>query len=104
MLRVECKNRRFGSLLYHVNCDLLKAVSLALGKSRLREKGVEQESVVASPPQLSPSLDEQITTVACYLNDRVHRQAKTFVASFSDSPEKCAAFSIKQLYNLSIRT
>jgi len=65
---------------------------------------VEQESVVASPPQLSPSLDEQITTVACYLNDRVHRQAKTFVASFSDSPEKYAAFSIKQLYNLSIRT
>lgn len=52
MLRVECKHRHFGSLLYHVNCDLLKAVSLALGKSQLREKEVEQESAVASPPQL----------------------------------------------------
>ena len=50
MLRVECKHRRFGSLLYHVNCDLLKAVSLALGRSRLHEKEVEQESAVDHSP------------------------------------------------------
>ncbi len=98
MLRVECKHRRFGSLLYHVNCDLLKAVSLALGRNRLHVKEGEQESAVAHPPQVSLSWDEQITSVASYLNDRVHQQAKTFVANFRDSPDKYAAFSIEWLY------
>ena len=47
---------------------------------------------------MSLSWDEQITSVACYLNEKVHQQAKTFVASFSDIPEKYATFSIEQLY------
>ena len=47
---------------------------------------------------MSLSWDEQITTVASYLNNKVHQQAKTFVANFCDSPEKYAPFSIEWLY------
>ncbi len=36
------------ALLYHVNCDLLKEVSLALGKGRLHEKGGTRLSSNAS--------------------------------------------------------
>ncbi len=56
-------------------------------------KKVEQDS-----PQMPLSWDEQITSVAYYPNNKVHQQAKTFVASFSDSPEKYATFSIELLY------
>lgn len=99
MLRVECKHRRFGSLLYHVNCGLLNALSLALGRRRLHDKEEEPVSVdTTSQPQTLLSWDEQVTKVATYLNTKVHQQAKTFVASFSSSPEKYATFSIENLF------
>ena len=93
-LHVECKHRRFGSLLYHANCDLLKAVSLALGRNRLHK--ITQTEPPQSPPPLT--IDDQISSVALYLNERVHMQAKTFVANFHDAPEKYASFSIDWLY------
>ena len=59
---------------------------------------MEQESEALHPPQMSLSRDEQITTVASYLNNRDSQQAKTFVANFRNSPEKYASFSIEWLY------
>ena len=32
-LQVQCKHRKYGSLLFHQNCDLVKAISTALGKT-----------------------------------------------------------------------
>lgn len=97
MLIVECKHKRFGSLLYHVNCDLLNAVSLALGRSRLHNKAVYRESVATQPSKAS-HWDQQIACVADYLNNRVHQQANTFLANFYDTPEKYATFSVEWFY------
>ena len=72
MLIVECNHKRFGSLLYHVNCDLLNAVSLALGRGRLHNKAVYRESVATQPSKAS-HWNQQIACVADYLNNRVHQ-------------------------------
>ena len=92
-LCVECRQRRSGSLLYHANCDLLNAVSLALGRNRLHK--ITQTEPPKSPPP--STIDDQISSVALYLNERVHMQAKTFVATFHDAPEKYAIFLVQWL-------
>ena len=37
VLEVQCRHKRFGTLLYHKSCDLIHALSLALGRTETRE-------------------------------------------------------------------
>jgi len=51
MLEVQCRHRRYGTLVYHKSCDLVNALSTALGKSEHKgtcactDIGKQQEQV-----------------------------------------------------------
>ena len=89
ILKVECKHRRFGSIVHHVNCDLSKAVSLALGRGRMESKRQEP----------SFTLDNQLQNVASYLNEKVHKQAKSFISAFGNCTDKYTTFDIEELFD-----
>ena len=36
MLEAQCRQRRYGTLIYHKSCDLIHALSSALGKGQIR--------------------------------------------------------------------
>ena len=58
MLQVECKHKRYGSLLFHKNCDLLKALSSVLGKNKILQSNDSNEDS-RSTGNKSPSIEEQ---------------------------------------------
>ena len=66
---VQCKCRRYGSILYLYVCDLVKALSAALGKSQPTQKA---ESKPALPQPIS--IVETVTSTTS-INDRIHIQA-----------------------------
>ena len=84
MMEVKCKHRRYGSLVFHKNCDLLNAISLALGRSCAGQKDAHRISANTAKQQTSNSIEEQIAVVANHLNDRVQQQIKTLIGSHSD--------------------
>ena len=43
MLEVQCRHRRYGTLVYHNSCDLVQALSSALGKSDTKTKNTNNE-------------------------------------------------------------
>ena len=43
MLEVQCRHRRYGTLVYHNSCDLVQALSSALGKSDTKTKPTNNE-------------------------------------------------------------
>ena len=64
-------------MVFHKNCDLLTALSIALGKQKSAHGKIcgEPETTEGNP---APSIDEKITTVAAHLNQKLHEQAKTY--------------------------
>ncbi len=89
LLQVKCKHRRYGSVLFYRDCDLIKALSTALGKSQDHQKSPQP---VSSIPE--PSLDRQVDSVASYLNEKVHTQAKALVSEFQGSPSKYTTLNL----------
>ncbi len=45
------------------------------------------ERLATTQINLAPSIDENITTVAAHLNQKLHEQAKAFIAEFK-TPDK----------------
>ena len=70
LLRVECKHRRFGSLLCHRDCDLVNALSIALGKVH-KHRQLDSYSTIQTIPELN--ISTQVNIVA---NDRLHTQIR----------------------------
>lgn len=91
MLTVTCKVDCYGTLLFHKNCDLLKALSAALANDTRKShapKPKESENLCAS------SMKDHMHTVSLYLNEKLHDQAKTLVAAFKNKPLRYSTFSI----------
>ena len=89
-----CKHACFGTMIYHKNCDLLNALSLALGR---------QTSMIAKaskppelPPNASPSIEQQVKTVASHLNAKLHKQSQEIVKSFMP-PENYLQMNLTEL-------
>ncbi len=45
MLEVHCRHRRYGTILFHKNCDLVSALSIALGKRQSPKIKQEQDEI-----------------------------------------------------------
>ena len=94
VLEVQCRHKRFGTLLYHKSCDLIHALSLALGRTETREEKTKMPDLGKSVTELQPSLPQQMNTVAVYLNNKLHQRAKVLKQSFEEAPESIANLNI----------
>ena len=104
VLSVACRHFRYGTVLYHKNCDLVSAVSAALGRSKTDIPITDYRvNVVQGPsPQTSLSvgqecacdcsIETQIENVSSYLNDKVHKLAKALITSYQNTPQLYATF------------
>lgn len=90
VLEVQCKHKCYGTLIYHKNCDLVHALSLALGTAETRSEKAKMPDLCTSKVQL-PSLDQQLRTVAVYLNNKLHRRANQL---YNEAPESIANLDI----------
>lgn len=68
-------------MVFHRNCDLLKALSATLGLLKHHEKqNMEEPSTDPNTNKSAPSLDENVQMVARHLNVKLHEQAKKFIS------------------------
>lgn len=87
--------------LLHINCDLLKALSSALGKNKaIQTYGSSEESSSTESDGKLPTIEEQRNNVANDMNTRLHNQSKALVTSFQNSPEKYATLKIDTVYEM----
>ena len=83
---VECKHKRFGSLVLYRHCDLLKALSTALGKG------------VVSQKQNPTICDEaKFDEVVMFLNEKLHAQAKKLTTEYRGVPSKFTNLDLQNL-------
>ena len=91
-LEVHCRQRCYGTVVFHKGCDMIQALCTALGKSQnIRHQAEHQlESKVSAETEPSSPLniEKQVQTVALFLNNKLHERARTINASFNESPEK----------------
>ena len=93
-----CKHKRYGTLLYSRNGDLLRALSKALGKQKQQrsEATIRQEyrSVVSTAMATSHELTEDTILQVCEaLNGRINKQTKRLIEAHQSYPLICATFN-----------
>ena len=96
-LGVVCKHRKYGTLLYKRDGDLLKALSKALGNATgiAREAAAQLElsAEISTCNKKQDSVNnDDLAGVCLTLNKRVHNQAKVMIQTYSDDPLLCAEF------------
>ena len=92
---VHCRQRRYGTVLFHKGCDMIQALCTALGKSQVVQRQAECELMSEDTEQASPpNSEKQVQTVALYLNNKLHDRARTINASFNEPPEKIRTVNI----------
>ena len=101
-LQVHCKQDRYGSVLFHKDCDLVKALSTALGKcqtlqKQLNEQRVETQISKASTTECQLSMQEQVGNVAHHLNGKIHQQASQFIATYQNNPKQYTLLNLETL-------
>ena len=96
MLIKQCKCRQYGSMVYLHGCDLVKALSAALGKSQTTTKFSQETEKQLPLPQPS-NIDEKVEDVTSFINDRMHMQARKIVAAYENSPHKLQSFRFDRL-------
>ncbi len=94
MLEVHCRHRRYGTILFHKNCDLINALSIALGKQQRPKSNPQQADIHDSEPTC---IKNSVTTVAKYLNGILHERARTVCVEYNGIPEKVCNFNLCEL-------
>lgn len=93
-----CKHKRYGTLLYCRNGDLIRALSKALGKQKQQrsEATIRQKyrSVVSTAMATAHELTEDTILQACEaLNGRINKQTKRLIEAYQSDPLICATFN-----------
>ena len=95
MIEVQCRQRRYGTLVYHKNCDLVHALSSALGRHEIiaeaTSRSKSKEAIVEPPLE---DIQDHMQKVALYLNKKLHVRANTQRESFNQIPENIAVFDL----------
>lgn len=86
-LEVQCKHKRFGSLLFNKHCDLIKALSSALGRGQPAPTSTTAHSVPTAT----------IDSMATHLNAKLHDQAKALTAEYKFDPSKFSSLALRHL-------
>ena len=97
LLEVQCKHKRHGSILFLKDCDLVAAVSHALGKQAAAIKQKSTHEIHPSPPQAATcTLDERLVQVSSsYINNRLHKQAKDLVSHYKNNPHEYSTLNLE---------
>ncbi len=100
LLEVQCKHRKYGSVLFRQNGDLVTAVSAALGQSQTIQKHLERqhEEDSALSHQLQPdqpTLEQKVEAVSIHINDRLHKQAQALQTAYKDTPGKYKTLNLQ---------
>ena len=101
-IEVQCKHKRFGSVIFHKECNLVKAMSTALGKAQSLERkmgSLSSSSSCMSEPPAVPTLEEKINEAAVYTNIKLHEQAKVLITEFRDSPSRYCNLNLSDFIN-----
>lgn len=80
-------HKRFGSVLFHKDCNLMKALSSALGK----------QLVPVSSGPIADTTEEDVDSVALYLNGMLHEQSKSLTSEYKFSPSNLSNLSLHRL-------
>ena len=98
MLEVQCRHRRYGTLVYHNSCDLVQALSSALGKSDTKTKPTNNEPNTEDQAQQhsTPPPVEQVhvQSVTSYMNTKLHERARVIKSSFDATPESVSSLNL----------
>ena len=90
-IEVQCRQKRYGTLVYHKHCDLIQALTTALGKNNSQQSATNSAACDSYAHTCnSPSIEEQTTNVALFLNKKLHARARLLTDSFNESPESIA--------------
>ena len=100
-LTMVCKHDRYGTLLFHKGCDLVKALSTALGRGTKYTRPIADCSVKVacelgntSSTVGADNMHEQIRNVASHMNDLVHEQAKKMITFYQNEPQRYKTFDV----------
>ena len=104
-----CKHKKYGTLLYRKNGDILKALSKALGKAHQTQKSEahmrkEYSNVIACTHKsnVNNEISQQTIVQACVvLNSRINKQIKDLIDTYHKDPLMCETFDpVKYLQEL----
>ena len=105
ILRVTCRHFRYGTVLYHKDCDLLNAISAALGRNKELCSDASKQPGTINVLQVEESIEQtcayncgietQIEIVSTHLNAKVHELAKTLIRKYQDNSKDNAAVKRK---------
>ena len=92
-LGVVCKHRKYGTLLYKRDGDLLKALSKALGNATgIAREAAAQLGLSAEKSDKNTDSEDDLEKACLALNKKVHSQAKLMIQTYNDDPLLCAEF------------
>ena len=92
MLVVECRQIRYGSVVYLDGCDFVQTISCLLGKQKHSKLPKAQKEEKPSCT-LSTERNEELS----FINKRLHKQARKLVDTYNDTPDKYKKFSLECL-------
>ena len=94
---MQCKHKRYGSILFLKDWNLVAAVAYALGKQVAAIKQNSTHEIHPPPPQAATcTLDEKLVQVL-YISDRLHKQAKDLVSHYKNNPLEYSTLNLEQL-------
>ena len=87
-----------GQFCFTKNCDLVSALSIALGKRQSPKIKQKQDEIHdTAHDSESTSIDNSVVPVAKYLNGILHERAKTVCMEYNGIPEKVSNFKLCEL-------
>ena len=90
---VVCKHRKYGTLLYKKDGDLLKALSKALGNATgIVREAAAQLGLSAEKSDKNTDSEDDLEKACLALNKKVHSQANLMIQTYNDDPLLCAEF------------
>ena len=99
LIEIQCKHKRYGSVIYLRDCDLVQALSSASGKSQRGSTYHSLEMVPDTCPPKGSSMEDKLDEVATHINTALHDQAKEFVEIYKDKPATYCTFNIETFKN-----
>ena len=90
-VEIQCRQKRYGTFIYHKQCDLIQALSTALAKNQQSSASSSTGDATYSSHCTCSTLtiEEQTSNVALFLNSKLYR-AKFLTDAFKDNPESIA--------------
>ena len=95
-IEVQCRHKRFGTLIFHKNCDMVHALSTVLGQKGKQTDRLADTSAF-SRLNNSYTIDQQAQTMALYLNDRLYERGRAFQTIYNDAPEQVASTDLSSV-------